>query len=105
MMPARFGAVKTAAVIDTIAQVTIMISNMWEKLGLKPEVMTRQNLSGIPKDLTIRGVLSKHVGFQVEENIFGILWKLALLMYRYLEEVHRRSHMVKNSSIHERTRF
>ena len=50
-MPARFGAVKTAAVIDTMAQVTIMISNMWEKLGLKPEVTTRQSLSGIPKEI------------------------------------------------------
>ena len=105
MMPARFGVVKTAAVTDTMAQVTIMISNMWEKLGLKPEVMARQSLSGIPKDLTIRGVVWKHVGFQVEENTYGILRKLASLMYRYLEEVHRRSHMVTNSSIHEKTRF
>ena len=66
MVPARFGVVKTAAVIDTAAQVTIMSSNLREKLGLKPgshdETVLLRNTK---RDSTMQGVVWKHVGFQL----------------------------------------
>ena len=51
MVPGRFGVVKTAAVIDTAAQVTIMSSNLHEKLeGWSLWAMTRQCFSGMRKE-------------------------------------------------------
>ena len=66
LVPARFGAVKTAAVVDKVAQVTIMISNMCENLGLKPGGYDKTNLVGNAKrDSTMWGVVWKHLAFQL----------------------------------------
>ena len=69
MVPARFGVVKTAAVIDTAAQVTIMSSNWRERLSLKPgshdETVLLRNAE---RDSTMQGVVWKHVGFQLGER-------------------------------------
>ena len=69
LVPAWFGAVKTAAVVDTAAQVTIMNSNLHEKLGLKPgshdETVLLRNAK---RDSTMWGVVWKHVGLQSGER-------------------------------------
>ena len=107
MVPARFGAVKTAAVVDTVAQVTIVISNMCEKLGLKPVGYDKTELVGNAKrDSTMRGVVWKYVAFQlgggkhfwdiVEAGISDVpILGSSALEIPYGE----------NPSIHERTRF
>ena len=75
MVPARFGVVKTAAVIDTAAQVTIMSSNLREKLWLKPgshdETMLLRNAE---RDSTMHGVVRKHVGFHLGGR--GYFWDI-----------------------------
>ena len=76
MVPARFGVVKTAAVIDTAAQVTIMSSNLREKLRLKPgshdETVLLRNAE---RDSTMQGVVWKHVGFQLSGRKYVLVAK------------------------------
>ena len=66
MIPVTFQKVKTAGVIDTAAQVTIMNSQLREKLGLHrgthDDVVMLRNAE---KGSMMEGVVWKHVGFQL----------------------------------------
>ena len=66
MVPVTFQKVKTAGVIDTAAQVTIMNSQLLEKLGLQrgthDDVVMLRNAE---KGFMMEGVVWKHVGFQL----------------------------------------